>query len=282
MAKVRKSRHCLKTESQGPRLHTAPEYFENAFYKCLGQHPLEWVRVKMEGGSDIGAVSYLYEISASEIARMNNCVAVSFEYYHSRYLETMEKPTMSNTSKTVYYKLVRDRIPEIIEASGRTCSYETLTDKEYIAKLDAKLNEELAEYQKSKSLEELADLLEVLGAVVKARGYTWNALTALRKKKREDCGGFEKRILLKEVYEDVGDQEKAPQAAKLTASLKNAGQLWTESEEEKLLDEFDSHMLIADIAREHGRSIAAIESRLIRLGRISRVKDGVHSTFTKR
>ncbi len=68
--------------------------------------------------------------------------------------------------------------------------------------LDAKLNEELAEYQESKSLEELADLLEVMGAVVKARGYTWDDLTKLRKIKKEMRGGFEKRLLLKEVYED--------------------------------------------------------------------------------
>ena len=50
-------------------------------------------------------------------------------------------------------------------------------------------------------VEELADLLEVMGAVVKARGYTWDELTTVRKKKREERGGFEKRILLKEVYE---------------------------------------------------------------------------------
>ena len=102
----------------------------------------------------------------------------------------------------VYNKLVRDRIPEIIEKSGKKCICETLSKEKYIAMLDAKLSEELAEYQESKSLEELADLLEVMGAVVKARGYTWDQLTAIRKKKLEDRGGFEKRILLKEVYED--------------------------------------------------------------------------------
>jgi len=105
------------------------------------------------------------------------------------------------TSK-IYHKLVRDRIPEIIEKDGKTCVCETLSQEQYIAMLDAKLNEELAEYQESKSLEELADLLEVMGAVVKARSYTWEQLNAIRKKKRDERGGFEKRILLKEVYED--------------------------------------------------------------------------------
>ena len=55
-----------------------------------------------------------------------------------------------------YHKLVRDRIPEIIEADGKTCVCETLSDEAYIRLLDQKLNEELAEYQESKSLEELA------------------------------------------------------------------------------------------------------------------------------
>ena len=102
----------------------------------------------------------------------------------------------------VYNKLVRDRIPEIIEAAGKKCTYEILSTEQYVAMLDAKLDEELAEYQQSKSLEELADLLEVMDAVVRARGYTWEQLTEIRKKKKEERGGFEKRILLKEVYED--------------------------------------------------------------------------------
>ena len=109
---------------------------------------------------------------------------------------------MTPKSLKVYNKLVRDRIPEIIDKDGKRCVCETLLQDQYITMLDAKLNEELAEYQESKSLEELADLLEVMGAVVKARGYTWDQLTAIRKKKLEDRGGFEKRILLKEVYEE--------------------------------------------------------------------------------
>ena len=72
----------------------------------------------------------------------------------------------------IYHKLVHDRIPEIIEADGKTCVCETLSDEDYLYLLDQKLNEELAEYQESKSLEELADLLEVMQAVGKARGRT--------------------------------------------------------------------------------------------------------------
>ena len=100
-----------------------------------------------------------------------------------------------------YHKLVRDRIPEIIENQGKTCVTEVLSQAEYLEMLDLKLNEELAEYQESKSLEELADLLEVMEAVVKARGYTWQQLTEIRDEKRQKRGGFENRILLKEVLE---------------------------------------------------------------------------------
>ena len=44
-----------------------------------------------------------------------------------------------------YNKLVRDRIPEIILASGKKCSTEILSDEEYLKLVDAKLDEELAE-----------------------------------------------------------------------------------------------------------------------------------------
>lgn len=100
-----------------------------------------------------------------------------------------------------YHKLVRDRIPEIIEADGKTCVCETLSDEEYIRLLDQKLNEELAEYQESKSLEELADLLEVMQAVVRACGWTLDELEQVRADKAAERGGFAKKILLKEVWE---------------------------------------------------------------------------------
>ena len=100
-----------------------------------------------------------------------------------------------------YHKLVRDRIPEIIEKQGKTCVTEVLSQEAYIRMVDEKLNEELAEYQESKSLEELADLLEVMEAAVIARGYTWEELLQVRDEKRQKRGGFQDRILLKEVIE---------------------------------------------------------------------------------
>lgn len=98
-----------------------------------------------------------------------------------------------------YHKLVRDRIPEIIKTSGDRCVTEILSQDEYVKQLDQKLQEELTEYYQEPCLEELADLLEVIHAVAVARGYTVEQLEEQRVKKAQERGGFENRILLKEV-----------------------------------------------------------------------------------
>ncbi len=102
-------------------------------------------------------------------------------------------------SSIQYHKLVRDRIPEIIEKAGKKCRTAILSESEYLAMLDEKLNEELAEYQESKSLEELADLLEVMRAVAAVRGSSFEQVESIRRDKAEKRGGFTKRILLLEV-----------------------------------------------------------------------------------
>lgn len=101
-----------------------------------------------------------------------------------------------------YDKLVRDRIPEIIGKSGKSCITEIISERDYLQMLDAKLDEELVEYHKDQNIEELADLLEVIRAVKVARGYSLEDLERVRATKAAERGGFEKRILLKEVYED--------------------------------------------------------------------------------
>ena len=101
----------------------------------------------------------------------------------------------------VYNKLVRDKIPEIIENSGKKTITTVLNDEEYLTELDRKLNEECAEYQQDKSIEELADMLEVIYAITLARGYSVGELEQVRREKAENRGGFNDRILLKEVIE---------------------------------------------------------------------------------
>ena len=104
--------------------------------------------------------------------------------------------------KTItYHKLVRDRIPEIIENDGKQCVCSILSDEDYLLMLDQKLDEELREYQESKSLEELADLLEVMHSVALARGSSIEEVEQIRMRKAEKRGGFENRILLEAVIE---------------------------------------------------------------------------------
>ena len=101
----------------------------------------------------------------------------------------------------IHNKLVRDKIPEIIENTGKTAYCHILTEEEYIAELDKKLNEECAEYQADKSLEELADMLEVMYAIAEARGYSVAELESVRAEKAEKRGGFNDRIFLERVDE---------------------------------------------------------------------------------
>ena len=180
-----------------PPVNKDPKVFETAFQKRLGQSPTEYLIEKIQRGSDLSSLEYLFDIVSAEIAMKNHCTCRGFAYYHAKAQERIN----AMKKHTVHNKLVRDRIPEIIKASGKTCVTEVLPQDAYIRALDAKLNEELAEYQQSKSLEELADLLEVMGAVVKARGYTWDDLTRVRKEKRAQRGAFDQRIFLKEVIE---------------------------------------------------------------------------------
>ena len=100
-----------------------------------------------------------------------------------------------------YNKLVRDRIPEIIESSGKSCTTEILSAEDFLRMIDTKLDEELAEYHKDQNIEELADLLEVIRAAAVARGYTIEDLERVRSEKAAKRGGFEKRILLKTVVD---------------------------------------------------------------------------------
>ena len=111
----------------------------------------------------------------------------------------MEVPVMMKTIK--YQKLVRDRIPEIIEKEGKQSVCSILSDEEYLMLLDQKLSEELGEYLEDKSMEELADLLEVMMAVAKARGSSIEEVETIRRQKAEKRGRFEKKILLEEVFE---------------------------------------------------------------------------------
>lgn len=100
------------------------------------------------------------------------------------------------TMRKTYNKLVRDKIPEIIESEGQTCQTHILSDIEYIKALESKLDEEVAEYHSDKNLEELADITEVIHALCTAHGYSIHDLESIRLKKANNKGTFSKKIYL--------------------------------------------------------------------------------------
>jgi predicted house-cleaning noncanonical NTP pyrophosphatase (MazG superfamily) len=95
-----------------------------------------------------------------------------------------------------YNKLVRDKIPGIIRESGAKCTYRVLSQGDYLKALDEKLTEEFAEYHRDQSLEELADLLEVIYAAAKARGCSAEGLERIREEKAAKRGRFDEKIML--------------------------------------------------------------------------------------
>ncbi|ASN81370.1 nucleoside triphosphate pyrophosphohydrolase [Deinococcus ficus] len=103
-----------------------------------------------------------------------------------------------------YNKLVRDRIPEIIERSGQSCTTEVLDADAYLQALLEKLGEEAAEVQAASPEErasELADVLEVLDAIMQATGLSEETVRGVQQEKRATRGGFQQRLFLRDVRE---------------------------------------------------------------------------------
>lgn len=100
--------------------------------------------------------------------------------------------------KKVFNKLVRDKIPEIIEANGESAEIEILDDQRFLQQLHEKLFEEANEFVEEDSVEELADLMEVIYAIARLRGIDLEEVEKVRKEKAQKRGAFEKKIFLKE------------------------------------------------------------------------------------
>ena len=98
--------------------------------------------------------------------------------------------------KKVYNKLVRDKIPEIIKASGKVAAVRIADEAEYKYLLQKKLMEEVNEFVESGSSEELADILEVVAALGSTYGLSFTDLLEMAEEKRKGRGGFEERIVL--------------------------------------------------------------------------------------
>ena len=100
-----------------------------------------------------------------------------------------------------YDKLVRDKIPEVLDSLGKVYEVshaDSVAFKKYLAK---KLNEEVTEFIENPCIEELADIQEVVYGILNA--YDWDNVKLVEKvnQKRELRGSFSKKIILKEVVE---------------------------------------------------------------------------------
>lgn len=103
----------------------------------------------------------------------------------------------------IYNKLVRDKIPQIIEAdNNRKPITKILNEKEYKEQLDKKLQEEVKEYLKDDNLEEIADIIEVIRAIIDFKGSNYEDVEKIRKEKLLKRGGFKEKIFLESVLEE--------------------------------------------------------------------------------
>ena len=100
-----------------------------------------------------------------------------------------------------YDKLVRDRIPKIIRDSGGIPITHSASREEYGTRLKAKLQEEVDEYLKEPSGEELAVIMEVVFALGELQSLGRYDLEKIRREKAEERGRFNDRIVLDETIQ---------------------------------------------------------------------------------
>lgn len=96
-------------------------------------------------------------------------------------------------------KLVRDGIPQVIEANGEEPTIHLADGEEYSERLAEKLAEEVTEYLETREVSELADILEVVHAIREDRGVPLEELQEMRARKAEDRGRFEDGVVLERV-----------------------------------------------------------------------------------
>ncbi|MFD0772213.1 phosphoribosyl-ATP pyrophosphohydrolase [Bacillus sp. CGMCC 1.60114] len=107
---------------------------------------------------------------------------------------------------SIYNKVVRDRVPEMILMSGKTYTSKKLSKQEYIQELSKIGIEEMREFasiqDREHALDSLADALEVIKAMAQTEGVTLEDVERIRKEKEAERGGFEKGVYLVEVSEE--------------------------------------------------------------------------------
>ena len=116
---------------------------------------------------------------------------------------------LSNSFRYTYNKLVRDRIPKNIDSEpGRKSQYRILDDTEYLKELNRKILEEANEFIEENSIEELGDLMEVINAIMKLKGYSMEEVNKVMKSKAEKKGAFDNKIFLEYIDEEKRNLEE--------------------------------------------------------------------------
>ena len=100
-----------------------------------------------------------------------------------------------------YDKLVRDNIPEIIKKQGKNPITHIADNEEYWQKLKQKLREEVDEFIEDSNKEEIADILEVISAIIDFKKIDKQELEIIKQKKAKQRGCFKKKIILEKVKE---------------------------------------------------------------------------------
>ena len=113
-----------------------------------------------------------------------------------------------------YNKLVRDKIVENIKNSGRNPSYRIMDNEEYIKELNKKLLEEAHEFVEENSIEELADVFEVIESIIKIKNINIEEVRKYQQIKKEKNGGFDKKIYLINVEQDNIDEKEEKELKK--------------------------------------------------------------------
>ena len=163
------------------------ETFENLFKKIYKDTDKEEIKRKTKS---------MYEIYSKEKEKEYGVVGIKIAL-------------LSNSFRYTYNKLVRDKIPEEIDSElGRKCKYRILNDGEYLKELNRKVLEEANEFIEENSIEELGDLMEVINAIMKLRGYNMKEVNKVMKAKEEKKGAFNNKIFLEYVDEEKRNLEE--------------------------------------------------------------------------